>query len=505
MISQRYISFFSAFAVVFFLFPSAKAAQVDAALDVTTGTVHSCSTLTDGTVRCWGGNWGGQVGSGNTNDQFTPIQVSGISDASGVFANMYHSCAIVTSGAVKCWGANWSGQLGDGTSTDRTSPVSVNGISGATQIAGGSDHTCAIVSGGSVKCWGGNGNGQLGDGTTTDRFTPVTVSGISNAIDLTAGEYHTCAIVSGGTAKCWGKNTDGQLGDGTNTQRTTPVSVSGITTAADIDAGSFHTCATLSNGSAKCWGDNTRGQLGNGSTNGSNSPVTVSGISTATKISANFSYGTDSTHSCAVLSNGSVKCWGDNVSGQLGNGSTSSSPQTTPVSVQSITNATHINVGYGTSCARLSDNTVKCWGDDYSGSLGDGSGDSSASTPVKVLNLTAEDGGGSPPACTESDWSYYDDPAVCPESEVQTRYWTLNNQNCEGGVTHPSSEQISCTYQGGGGTGGFWTQIGSAIHYVTGYVGIGTNNPQAELDVVGDIRLTGNILPNGDICIGQCE
>ncbi|QQS58752.1 hypothetical protein IPN35_04060 [Candidatus Peregrinibacteria bacterium] len=493
------------FALLFFLSPSAHATQVDAALDVSSGAEHNCSVLSDGTVKCWGGNWGGQLGNGNTNTQFSPVQVSGISDAISAFANMYHGCAIVSGGAVKCWGANWSGQLGDGTETDRITPVSVSGITGATKISGGSDHSCALLSGGTIKCWGSNEFGQIGDGTTINRSSPTSVSSVSNAIDLTVGEYHTCAILNGGTAKCWGKNNKGQLGDGTTTNRNSPVAVSGITTATDIDAGSYHTCATLSDGTVKCWGDNTRGQLGNNTTANSSSPVSVSGITTATAISANFSYDVDTTHSCAIITGGAIKCWGDNISGQLGNGTSSSTPQKTPVSVVGITGATHISTGYGFTCARLNNDTVKCWGDDYEGSLGDGTGNSTSSTPVQVLNLTADDGGGSPPACTESDWSYTLDPTECPASEEQIKYWTLNNQNCEGGISQPSSEAVACIYSGGGGTGGFWTQVGSAIHYIIGNVGIGTSSPQEALDIVGNIRLTGNILPNGDLCIGACQ
>ena len=504
--------FFSPFMRRFFIFPLffgvlvfpgiSGATALDAALDISSGSEHSCSALSDGTVKCWGANWGGQLGNGTTNDQLSPVSVSSISNAVAAFVGMYHSCAVLSDGTAKCWGSNWSGQLGDGTETDRDTPVIVNGLSGVTKMAGGSDHTCALLSSGSVQCWGGNQNGQLGNGTTSSSSTPVSVSGIATAVDITAGEFHTCAVLSNGVAKCWGKNTYGQLGDASTTQRTSPVSVSGLSGATHISAGAYHTCAVLSDGTAKCWGDNTSGELGNNSTTSSSTPVSVSGITSAVAIAANQTYDTDTAHSCAVLSDGMAKCWGDGLFGQLGNGSSPSSPQKTPVLVSGLSGATSIALAYATSCARLSNNTVQCWGDDYAGTLGDGSGDSSRNTPGLVVGLTVE---GGETACTESDWSFTLDPSVCPESEVQTKYWTQTNANCSGGVSHPASEQVSCPYNGGSGGESFWEQAGNALYYLLGNIGIGTNSPQEKLDVNGNIRLTGNILPNGDLCIGVCQ
>ena len=133
-------------------------------------------------------------------------------------------------------------------------------------------HTCAILDDGSVSCWGSNNYGQLGDGTTTDRNTPTQTSSLGTdrtAVAITAGDYHTCAILDDGSVSCWGCNNYGQLGDGTTTDRNTPTQTSSLgtdRTAVAITAGAYHTCAILDDGSVSCWGDNGYGQLGDGTT-----------------------------------------------------------------------------------------------------------------------------------------------------------------------------------------------------------------------------------------------
>jgi hypothetical protein len=240
-----------------------------------------------------------------------------------------------------------------------------------TVVAAGGLHTCALTSGGTVQCWGLNERGQLGNGTNTDSTTPVAVAGLTGVTAITAGDYHTCALLSGGTVQCWGLNDRGQLGNGTNMNSTTPVAVTGLAGATGVSTGGLHTCARLTGGSVECWGTNAFGQLGNGSTTDTTTPVAVTGLSGATAVTAGgnvnaFGRG----HTCALLSSGTVECWGHNLNGQLGNGTTTNS--TTPSPVTGLTGATAVTAGWNHTCARLSGGTVQCWGNSFYGQLGNG-------------------------------------------------------------------------------------------------------------------------------------
>jgi alpha-tubulin suppressor-like RCC1 family protein len=205
---------------------------------------------------------------------------------------------------------------------------------------------------------------------------------VSTGPRIAVGAYHSCALASGGTVKCWGVNATGQLGDGnggTGVIKKTPVTVSGITTATAISTGNVFSCALLSSGQVKCWGDNTYNQLGDGTTTHRLAPVAVSGITNATDVSAG------GFHGCALISGGTVKCWGLNTHGQVGDNSTTQRP--TPVQVSGITTATAISTGGYHTCAILANHTIKCWGRNGDGQLGDGT-IADHLTPVAVSGIS---------------------------------------------------------------------------------------------------------------------
>ena len=294
-------------------------------------------------------------------------------------------------GAASAWGKNDFGQLGDNTTTNSSVPVAVNTtgtINGepVTAISAGDSHTCAVA-GGRAYCWGRNWAGQLGNNSTTDSDVPVPVdtSGVltGTVTSIGAGRFHTCAV-AGGEAFCWGDNSSGQLGRSSIIGSDVPVAVdtSGVLTGtvSSISSGAFHTCATADD-EAFCWGDNSSGQLGDGSTTTSDVPVAVdtSGVLTGTVSSIS----SGAFHTCATADDKAF-CWGDNTYGPLGNGSTTSSDVPVAVDTSGVFTGTvaAIDAGFGVTCA-VSDGWAYCWGDNRFGQLGDNS-TTQSEVPVPV-------------------------------------------------------------------------------------------------------------------------
>ncbi len=368
---------------------------------ISAGDGHTCEVIADGSARCWGLNTSGQVGNGTFFNALKPVAVIGISSgARRISAGGGHSCAVLSDGSVRCWGENTSGQLGNSTTTTSTTPVAVTGITAASDVSAGGGHTCALLSDGTVFCWGKNTFGELGNGFNSSSSAPVGVSGITSAIEVSTGANHSCALLSDGTIRCWGLNTFGQLGNGSVANSNIPVAVTGVFTATHISAGSNHTCATISDGTVRCWGDNGSGQLGAFWTlvsliplvnvTVSSAPVQAAAITTSADVSAG------SQHTCALVTGSTIRCWGENNFGQLGNngitvgftppGTGASLTSTiSPVTVINISTATAVDAGLFHTCALLSNGTVRCWGVGSSGQLGNDIGVSSP-LPVEVAN-----------------------------------------------------------------------------------------------------------------------
>jgi alpha-tubulin suppressor-like RCC1 family protein len=354
---------------------------------IAAGENHACALTSSGEIKCWGHNIAGELGDGTTEQRRTPVDVSGLnSGVIAIAAGGRHTCALMSSGGVKCWGRDYA-----------SDPVDVLGLdSSVITVAVGKNHACALTDSGGVKCWGSNTFGQLGisreDLGSSRSGTPVNAGGLSSsAIAIAVGEDHTCALVGGGGAKCWGLNDKSQLGNGTiGRGNNSPVDVIGLDSdVIAIAAGQKHTCALTSSGGVKCWGWNEWGQLGDGSTSDSSTPVNVIGLdSDVTAITAGEQ------HTCALMTSGGVKCWGWDNAGQLGSGPPELAypHSTTPIDVSEL-NDDVIAIAAGSlhTCALMGNGAVKCWGLNVQGQLGNNTVDGNSRIPVDVIGL---DGGG---------------------------------------------------------------------------------------------------------------
>ena len=391
---------------------------------ISSGSFHNCAILNDKTVKCWGVNSSGQVGDRSNTARTSPVAVplgSGRS-ATAIHVNGAHSCAILDDGSLLCWGANNRGQLGDGTTTSRNTPVAVDLGEGrtATAVGGGSSHTCAILDDESLKCWGYNHNGETGLPTAHRGDQPGEMGEnlifvdldidkeeeVGPGITLALGGNHACAIDEDGTLACWGRNDDGQLGVSTTDNDVCPVNNTNydcIRAPVEVDLGTGrsakmvslghvnHTCAILDNGSLLCWGSTALGKLGIGTTNLSD--VRPTGVNLGGRSATGVSLG--ESHTCALLDDKSVKCWGSNGYGQLGTGNTTNS--NTPVSVTFADNksAVEVSAGIAHTCAILDDNSLVCWGHNGNGRLGvTGSNDDCAGTVCMKTPTTVDLGEG---------------------------------------------------------------------------------------------------------------
>jgi alpha-tubulin suppressor-like RCC1 family protein len=378
--------------------PAPAPALLSGVAAVTAGGSHACALLTDGTARCWGSNAFGELGDGQpfgTDETGVgPVRVA-LSGIAALAAGGGQTCALLADGTVSCWGNDQWGELGSGPRTlfDST-PTPVPGLAGAVGIAAtgrspqdpevDDEYSCALGAGGQPFCWGADEGGELGDGGNADFvLSPVAVVGVTGATQLALGGQHACALLADQTATCWGSDLA--------MSEPTPTAVAGLTSVAALAAGALHTCALLRDGTVSCWGDNTFGQLGTGTTSftPTAAPGTpVSGLGGVTAIAA----GGD--HTCALLGDGTVRCWGLDTDGELGDGKFAESSEV-PTPVVGLSGAVAISAGVALSCALLDDTTVRCWGENESSQTGTGSpsSDMPVSTPTGVVAGSGADGG----------------------------------------------------------------------------------------------------------------
>ena len=315
------------------------------------GGGHNLALCADGALVAWGRNDYGQLGDHSTVDRQLPVLVDqgGVLNGKTVVAiaaGGSHSLALCTDGTLAAWGWNRDGQIGDDTNANRHAPVLVNqsGVllgKKVIAISAGGSYNLALCSDGTIASWGWNQFGQLGDGSTSSRNAPVTVdqSGVLSGktiVEFHAGHFHALALCSDGCLVSWGSNSNGQLGDGSTSNGTLPVLVDqgGVLSGRSIEevaAGSFHSVVRCSDGTLAAWGLNSNGQLGDGSNIDRHVPVLVDqGGVLSGKVVTGVACGGQ--HSLALFDDGTLAAWGSNLSGQLGDASTTS--RSVPVNVQ---------------------------------------------------------------------------------------------------------------------------------------------------------------------------
>lgn len=303
-----------------------------------------------------------------------------------ILASKYsHTCAARTGGGLFCFGNNAHGELGDGTKVDRAIPTSVLGNPVVEDVATGLEHTCILQKANVVRCWGSNAKGQLGDLTNAPR-TSVGEAVQGSFTFVSAGFYHTCALTVGREVRCWGDNYYGEVGDGTREHRNFAAAVVGsagaqLANVSSLATGAWHTCAALMNGTVYCWGYNRYGQLGYPTSqicdqeDCSQVPTIVPGIDHVVQVAAGYG------HTCALRDDGTVWCWGANDQNALGDGTTVDTRTIPAPTVGALQAVAEIAVGWQNTCARLVNGTVRCWGRNDFGELGNGKSDPGTSVP----------------------------------------------------------------------------------------------------------------------------
>jgi alpha-tubulin suppressor-like RCC1 family protein len=381
---------------------------------ISSGTIHTLTVRSDGTIWGWGANNAGQLGIGTVvTPVLAPRQVissSGIGvleEISAVAGGGQHSVALKRDGTVWCWGLNTSGQLGRG---DFVSPVAapvqvlgpggVGFLAGITAIAAGTNFSIALRSDGTVWCWGANGSGQLGNGGGASQNVPVQVLGVggvgllANIISIGGGASHAVAAMNDNTVYCWGLNGNGQLGDNTIISKPWPVQVLGVGGIGNlagiwqVSAGTKHTAVIHLDSTVYCWGQNNTGQLGDG-TGGfldSWTPIhTVDGLGGFLSNVRSIASGIG--HTASGKTDGTAWCWGLNGDGQLGD---NNAPANSDIPVQ-VVDGVGVVTGVSAVAARgnhtvslKSIGTVWTWGFNNAGQLGDGT---IISSPIAILAI----------------------------------------------------------------------------------------------------------------------
>lgn len=350
------------------------------------GGTHSCVLLSGSTTRCWGGNEYGQLGDGTTNTSSVPQSVRSNESFVTIDTGLAHTCAIVNDATVRCWGHNNFGQLGDVTTDNASAPV-IAAVQDVRKLALGNSHTCALLADGGSACWGRNEDGQLGVGGTANSAMPLRVASLDQAVDIASGADHVCVVRQDGTVWCWGSNKYGQLGFGEiGPGVSIPTQVPGIFNAVAVGLGDAHSCVLTSERTVLCWGWNNYGQVGSAQIDAKAivaRPQLVAGITNIVQVRVGGN------HNCVLTLDADAFCWGDNFNGQLGNPTIDAQVRHEPIQVAGITRFANLAAGGAHTCGLLQDGDVLCWGWNQNGQIGNGVGGSARDvvTPSPVITL----------------------------------------------------------------------------------------------------------------------
>lgn len=362
---RQLIAFVAAAIIVAALSPVARAADPEPVVtDISAGTNHACALLDDGRVACWGSNFTGALGTGDRYTRIIPSPVDLPKPATAVAAGGEHTCALLADRTVSCWGRNWEAQLGTGSDSGPVArPVPVAGLDSVVAIGSGQNHTCALRADATAWCWGNGGNGQIGPAWDYGMTAPVQITGVGDVAGLSVGLYHTCLRLDGGPVSCFGFYP--RPGDEYGTSAI-PTPVPGLSGAVALDGGEAYECGVMPDGTVRCFGLNYAGQLGDGTftTHPFSETAEALGIDTAVDIAAS------SSHVCALLADGTASCWGYDNHGELGTPPSEDGRTPVPQPVPGIDGITAIDTGWGFTCAVVS-GTGTCWGRNDEGQLGD--------------------------------------------------------------------------------------------------------------------------------------
>lgn len=355
---------------------------------LTAGANHTCAIASDDAVWCWGDNTYFQLGTTAVADtSFVPVKVADNFRATHISAGSNHTCALTHDRSVWCWGENTFSGLGQ-SGADSATPLRVELESDAVAIATGGNSSCAVLASQVVKCWGANINRQLGNGTSTNSASPTQVSKVPSDFTVTQldmGANHTCAVSAASAVWCWGLETEGRLGRSIAVT-TVPLPTDNlIQSAVHVSAGGQHTCVALSNGFLQCFGKNNAGQLGWDKTEKASSaePLQVTNVGSALAVAAGGA------HTCVRTSTGTVQCFGYNNFGQIGVSPTGMNDRYAPAVVAGATDVVELVAGESHTCVLIANGDVKCWGSNMKGQVGLAS-DNATHVPTRVGTLNVK-------------------------------------------------------------------------------------------------------------------